>query len=271
MVSPIDLVNQALDRISARTSVTGINPASPPNNLAAQVASRNYQTQVDAIFRAAHWNSARLQKTMTLLKAAQGTPENPSGSLPQPPIPWLYEYVYEPDCLQVRFVIPMPIIAAVGSAPIMTNIGITNQPLVSTAMPFVPAIDTDANGNQIKVLLTNAPRAQVVYTARIDNPDLWDASLQNAVIAALASFFVMPVTGDKGLLGVCVQMAVSLLNSARVSDGNEGITQIDVVPDWMQIRNTGSGWGWNNGLMGTYGAGCVAGYGSWGAPDGVSY
>lgn len=267
----VGLCNQALDRISARTSIVSISPPGPPNNLAAQVAARNYQTQVDAIFRAAHWNSARVQKSMTLLKAAIGTPENPSGSLPVPPLPWLYEYAYETDCLQVRFVIPTPNLPTAGSAPIMTNVGITNQPLVNTAMPFVPAIDTDANNNQIKVLLTNACKAQVVYTARINNVDLWDASLQNAVIAALAAYFCMPVTGDKSLLMTSVQMAVGLLNAARMSDGNEGITQIDVVPDWMQARNTGSGWGWNNGLMGTYGAGCVAGYGSWGAPDGVSY
>jgi hypothetical protein len=267
MTSPVDLCNMALDQIVARTSITGINPASPPNNLAAQVASRTYQTQADAVFRSAHWNSARLQAGLTLLKAAVGTPENPDGALPSPPLPWRYEYAYPNDCLKVRFVIPTPNLPIPGQAPLMTNVGVSLQPLVNTALPFVPAIDKDANGNQIKVILTNACRAQVVYTARIDNPDLWDSSLQNAVIGALAAWFALPVTGDKELMKLRVQMASALINTARVSDGNEGITSTDHIPDWMMIRDTGSnfiGFGGHNG-------GLVAGWDAWAGPDGISY
>lgn len=266
MTSPVDLCNLALDQITARTSITGISPASPPNNTAAQVASRTYQIQTDAVFRAAHWNSARRQGDLTLLKAARGTPENPDGSLPVPPIPWRYEYAYPNDCLKMRFVIPQPDLPA-GSAPVMTNVGINYQPLVSTALPFVPAIDTDAAGNQIKVILTNACRSQGVYTARIANVDLWDVSLQNAVIGALAAWFAGPVTGDDAKKKLAIQIAVGLLTSARISDGNEGITSMDHVPDWMQIRDTGSGlWG-----IGLQGGGWMAGWDAWGGPDGVSY
>src|SRR5258705_48294 len=100
MTSPVDLCNLALDQISARASITGINPAALANTVAAQVASRTYQLQADAIFGGAHWNSARKQGDLTLLKAARGTPETPDGSLPQPPIPWRYEYAYPDDCLK---------------------------------------------------------------------------------------------------------------------------------------------------------------------------
>src|SRR5258708_422218 len=142
MTSPVDLSNLALDQIGARVTITGINPASPPNNKAAEVASRTYQIHADAVFRAAHWNSARLQQPLTLLRAARGTPENPAGTtLRVPPIPWAYEYAYLPDCLAVRFVIPKAP-QAVGSVPLMTNMGFVNRPLVNTGVPFVPAIDT---------------------------------------------------------------------------------------------------------------------------------
>src|ERR1700722_14720375 len=178
MTSPVDLCNLALDQISARSSITGINPPSPPNNLAAQVASRTYQIQTDAVFRAAHWNSARRQTPLTLLSAAVGTPENPSGYgpsgeiLPIPPIPWLFEYLFPPDCLAVRFVIPQPNVPIAGQSPIMTNVGISNTPLVNTSMPFVPAIGLDDDGNEVKTILTNACKAQVIYTGRIPNVDL---------------------------------------------------------------------------------------------------
>lgn len=266
MTSPVDLCNLALDQISARTSITGINPASPPNNIAAQVASRTYQLQVDAIFRAAHWNCARKQAPLTLLKAAIGTAENPNGALPAPPIPWRYEYADPADCLKVRFVIPSPTPGA-GAAPLMTNTGVSFQPLVNTALPFQVAIDTDADGNQVKVILTNARQAQGVYTARILNVDLWDPSLQNAVVGALASWFCGPISGSDEKRKMAIAMASGLLAQARLNDGNEGITSTDHIPDWMQIRETGSGlWG-----FGLSGGGWMAGWDSWAAPDGVSY
>lgn len=272
MTSPVDLCNSALDQIAARTSITGINPASPPNNLAAQVASRTYQQQVDAIFRAAHWNSARRQTSLTLLKAQIGTPENPSGALPTPPLGFLYEYAFPNDCLQFRFIIPTPNLPAT-AAPIMTNVGVSNQPLISTAMPFVVGIDTDANNNQIKCVFSNACRAVGVYTGRIDNPDLWDAGLQNAVIGGLAAWFALPISGDKSLMSMRTQLAVGLINAARIQDGNEGTTSADHIPDWMQIRDTGSNWGGFglNGIGGTYSAACIGGWSSWGGPDGQAY
>lgn len=267
MASPVSLCNIALGQIVARTQITGLTPPSPPNNTAAETMASLYQLQTDAVFRAAHWNSARKQADLTLLKAAVGTPENPDGSLPQPPIPWRYEYGYPDDCLKVRFLIPQPNLPVAGSAPIMTNVGIANMPWVNTSMPFVPAIDTDAQGNQIRVILTNACRAQSVYTARVPNPDLWDPSLQNAVIGALAAWACAPITGNVERQKIGISMASALIKAARDADGNEGITTMDYIPDWMQARNAGGGvFGWN-----VPGGGYMASWDSWGAPDGVSY
>lgn len=264
----VALCNIALGQISARSQITGLTPPSPPNNKAAEVMSQLYQLQADAVFRAAHWNSARRQVQLTLLKAAIGTPENPTGSGPQPPIPWRYEYAYPEDCLKVRFVLPMPNLPVAGDAPIMTNVGINYIPRVNTGMPFVPAVDLDANGNQIKVVLTNACRAQGVYTGRITNVDLWDPSLQNAVIGALASWGCGPITGSLERQKAAIVMASSLISTARDSDGNEGITQMDVIPDWMRIRDVGGFGGFGGGVPGEA---FMAGWDSWAGPDGVSY
>lgn len=269
MASPVSLCNMALGQIVARTQITGLTPPSPPNNIAATIMADLYQPQTDAVFRAAHWNCARKQAVLTLLKAAVGTPENPDGALPAPPIPWRYEYGYPADCLKVRFVIPQPNLPGASSAPIMTSVGINYMPAVTTSLPFVPAIDLDPDGNQIRVILTNAPRAQAVYTARIDNVDLWDPSLQNAVVGALAAWACAPVSGSLDRQKIAIAIASNLIKSARDNDGNEGITQMDVIPDWMQVRNAGGGYGlfgWN-----VPGGGYMAGWDSWGSPDGVSY
>lgn len=272
----VTLCNLALDQISSTRGGNQITSLSPPLPVGtnSQVAARNYQLQTDAVFRAAHWNSARGQVALTLLRAAVGTPENPSGldpfgnTLPVPPIPWLYEYAQPPDCLAVRFVIPQPPAAAgIISTPLMTGIGVMNIPLVNTSMPFVPAIDRDKDGNQIKVILTNAENAQAVYTMRVPNIDLWDASLQNAVVGTLAAWFCLPVTGDKSLMQMRVGLAVGLINAARMSDGNEGITTTDHEPDFMRARNAGLSFG--NTLIA--GGPFIAGWSSLGMPDGVSY
>src|SRR5579859_6133342 len=102
MTSPVDVCNMALDNIGARYSITSLSPPQPPPN--AVMVARHYQPKIDALHRAAHWNFARAQAALTLLKAAKGTPENPDGTkLPIPPIPWQYEYGYPPDCLAARF------------------------------------------------------------------------------------------------------------------------------------------------------------------------
>ena len=266
MTSQVDLCNLALDQIAARASITGLNPPSPPNSVAAAACARLYQLQADAVFRSAHWNSARRQGALTLLKAAIGTPENPSGALPSPPIPWRYEYGYPGDCLKVRFVMPQPTLPAT-TMPLMTNVGINFTPAVNTGMPFVPAIDTDAEGNQIRVILTNARMAQGVYTARIANVDLWDPMLQNAVIGALGAWLCSPVSGSDERKKLAIAMAAGLIQQARISDGNEGITSTDHIPDWMEVRTTGSNfWGFN-----LSGGGYLAGWDSWTGADGVSY
>jgi hypothetical protein len=168
----------------------------------------------------------------------------------------------------VRFVIPKHLpSSAVSNVPIMTNLSVHHRHLVNTAMPFVPAIDTDSNGNQIKVILTNARNADVVYTARIANVDLWDSSLQNAVVAVLAAWFALPIMGDKTLMQLRVQLARSLIDAARMSDGNEGITSGDVPVDWMQARNAGAGFG--DGF--SEGTPFLVGWSSIAMPDGVSY
>lgn len=241
-MNPVGLVNLALDAINSRADiVTGIDPPVPPDNKAAQVASRSYQLQCDATFRAAHWNCARFQAELTLLKAARGTPENADGRLPEPDWPWHYAYAYPDDCLLVRFLMPHPKPAVgVSNVPLMTGSAMQRHRGPQTAMPFVPASDVDSDGNRIRVILTNARAASAVYTGRLKNPDLWDASLQNAVIAVLAAWMCIPLTGDKSLMTARVQLAVGIIQAARISDGNEGITSGDLPVDWMEARNAGT-------------------------------
>lgn len=244
MVSPVDICNYALDQIAARATVTAINPSD--GTQAGDVCSRNYQPRMDALFRSALWNCARFQQPLVLLKARAGTPENPSGTTtPEPPFPWMYEYATptEPYMLRARYIMPMIQTGSGTSIPLTTGpqtvlpaFGSTTDPI-----PFLVATDTDAKGNLIRVILTNQPLAILVYTARVEDPTLWDPELIDAAAMYLASWIVMPVNGDLKQAAKCEAGVKMLVTEARVGDGNEGPNMTDQTPDWILARARGSG------------------------------
>ena len=237
-MTPVDIANLSLDSIGARMSVTSINPPGPPNNPNAVVVSRQYQLRIDALHRAAHWNFARKQATLSLLKAAQGTPENPNGTtLPLPPRPWQYEYLYPSDCLAARYLIPNPPITGTTNPPFLAG-GTVQTPVwyPPIGYKFAVAVDTDSHGQQIKVILTDLEWSQLVYTARISNPDLWDPHFTTAAVASLGAWLVNPLARNAQVLKEQVDIASSVITQARITDGNEGVTSIDHTPDWMAVR-----------------------------------
>ena len=243
----VTICNIALDNIGARFSITSLAPPLPPPN--AIVVARQYQLSIDSLHRAAHWNFARKQVGASLLKAAQGTPENPNGTtLPIPPVPWQYSYAYPPDCLLARFLLCNPPQSGAGN-PFPAGVQTTPVwPWGNPGYKFIVANDTDANGNQIKCILTDLEFAQIVYTCRVTDVDLWDSKFQEAASATLGAWLVNPLARNAQVLKEQIEIATGIVTSARISDGNEGITSTDRVPDWMAVRGlTGFGL-WDNAL-----------------------
>jgi len=236
MTSPVDVANMALDNIGARFTVTSLTPPAPGPN--AEVLARQYQPRIDALFRAAHWNCARVQAPLTVLKAAQGTPENPDGTtLPKPPVPWLYAYAYPADCLKVRFLLPNPPADGGFAIPVFGGGTLASPGFFSNVgWKFAVALDTDTGGNRVKVILSDLQYADAVITARITDPDLWDPHFLTAAAATLGAFVCIPINGSDERLKMQIEIASGIITQARVSDGNEGVTSIDHVPDWMAVR-----------------------------------
>lgn len=176
---------------------------------------------------------------MTLISAAQGTPENPPGTPPVPPLPWLYEYAYPSDCIQVRFV-PGLVQPTTQTPPLTTAPNQNFLPMPQSpqfAVRFLVATDTNAlTKTPQTVILTNLPQAQLVYTAYIDNPDLWDSSFREAMMYSLSAKLINAIARNKALFDDMAAMAQNVVNQARVSDGNEGITNQDSIPDWIAVR-----------------------------------
>jgi hypothetical protein len=170
--------------------------------------------------------------------AAQGTPENPSGTLlPRPPTPWLYAYAYPSDCLLFRFIAP--------SLPFNVNGGVPQTTVNNSAMTWLPgggqipyAVSSvlDIHNNPEIVILTNQCQAQGVYNTDNSNPAFWDSLFQAAMVASLGAFLVPALSLSFPLMQMAIKTADGAIGRARAQDGNEGVTVMDHLPDWMVAR-----------------------------------
>lgn len=250
MTSTIDISNRSLGQAGAREQIISFTESSQSSIY----CSLLYQPTFEQLGRAANWNCLRGQTSLTLLKAAQGTPENQTGTvLPIPPQPWLYEYLLPTDCLRVRFLLPT-FLSQVGSIPIFpTPSALAPTLLPRQEIPFVVSSDLVA-GQRTKVILTNLALAQIVYTINEPNPDFWDSQFQAAYVASLSAFLIPPLNLNMSLLSMQIKIADQIIAEARSTDGNEGVISQNRDASWIVARGCGNEIG--------YGYGC--GYQEWG-------
>lgn len=228
-MTPVEVVNIALAEIGAQESVQSINPSDGSST--ADIASLLYQPKIDSLSRAAHWNCLRYQQELTLIRATIIDGEQ---SDDPPPKPWLYEYLYPDDCLKARFIIPY--IETIGVSPPLTTA--FNQAPVLLPQAAVPyAIATDMYlGQRRKVILSNAAQPIMVYTSRVTDCNLWDPHFLNAATSFLGAWLVNALSRNRELMQDQINIAKDIIAQARISDGNEGITSVDHLPDWMAVR-----------------------------------
>lgn len=237
MATAIDIANRALLMSGARTTISSFNDGSVESNACAALFTPTYES----LARTAAWNAFRKQAKLGVLKAASGTPENPQGTtLPLPPTPWLYSYLYPADCILERYIIGSDIATATGSQ-VYTGVGYASATFPDHVYPFSVAYDTDANGNPQRVILTNVPQAQAVYTVNQPNPAGWDPQFQQAMVCSLAAWLVPALTGNMQMMQMAAQMADRMIGEARTTDGDEGITVVDNIPDFLRCRGYGGG------------------------------
>lgn len=290
-----DVCNQALDAIGSEMVLGDIEDGTRP----AQVLLRAYQQCLMQLLRSANWDFARKTAPMVLL--ADATKNTPNvGTLV--PVPWVYEYEYPTDCMKVRFVpwnyqqvpgVPQgniippnaqaPINTGSGSAP-LTGARLRPARFVVATDPNYPApqgsISWEVQGVSPQgrtVILTNVRCAEVVYTALMNYPSVWDSLFRAAFVAYLASEVALPLTKDKKfaltLRAEQIKIAKSKIQEARLTDGNEGFYSSDIPVDWMRGRRTGGPGqgnfgGWNDGGAG---GGFGGGYDCCGFADGTAY
>jgi hypothetical protein len=237
--SLVQIANMALDVIGTRSSIQSLSEGSNEAN----AISRHVDNAIDAMLRACHWNFARKQVPLTLLQDAT------NGGTVQ--APFLYEYAYPSDCVLMRQIMPM-----IQTQQLEPSIGTgATAGVVAYGQPvrFITGTDLDINGNPIEVILTNQPQAIGVYTFRNTNTAMWDSLFVQGFAAYLGARVCLTLTGDKNTQRIALQEAQQYALDAQRMNGNEGLTVIDFVPDWMRVRGYASDWSWPDGGFFSYG------------------
>lgn len=234
MASEVSICNQALVASGARTQINSINDPTT----AARTCKLFYEDTRDELLREAQWGFADKFVTLSLLSYLPGAPGFPNDTgantgsvwLPTYPAPgWLYQYAYPEDCVKTNFIIPQGVWGAwlaqaqqVGPA----------QAWQTLAVPFKLS---SSDGKT--VINSNAQQAIAAYTERVTNPALYPPDFVTALAGRLAFKLVIPLAGDKNLAMLANTKADQLVEKARSNDGNEGLTIIDNIPDWLKARD----------------------------------
>lgn len=291
---PVDVGNRALDSIGYPFTMGDLQEGTE----AANICLRAYGPALRQLLRAANWNFARKCAPMNLLADATGQTANVGTKVV---VPWIYEYSLPLDSMKIRFVPanpwqePVPVTGNISLPEVPLTTGFNAAPwigqrlvparfLVATDFNYPPAAGADVSSIQgvsyqsSTVVLTNVKCAQVVYTALITAPQVWDPGFQEAMVAYLAQQIALPVWAKKDRkFGIEVRtqqiaIAKAKIMQARVDDGREGHYAANLSVDWMRVRNSG-GWGYGYGGWGGPGELGVLGYGwdSCGFADGTAY
>lgn len=245
MTTRVDVTNRALQAIGTRSTIAAMDEGSNEANN----ASLCYDTTRQELIQAAPWNFCTATITLSQLKAAPGTVENPTVSglnwqqPTQPPPGWLYEYAYPQDCLRMIKVVPNGVAPWNGSVPLFPIV--SSSPLPFWSMPgqrFQVTTDLDGNNNAFTCILANVDRAIGCYLRDITNESIWSPDFTNAMVQALGGKLAMALTGDRAVAGDAYKRANDAIMQARASDGQEGTTVMDSEPDWI-TRGHGIRWG----------------------------
>lgn len=298
MNSPADAVNRALDAVGAGIIIGNLYDGTTES----EAARRVYEPALTQLLRASHWSFARKRAAPQLLGDSTGQTPN-VGMIVE--APWIYAYAWPIDAVCIRWVpwsglTPSALALAGGppipgniqppnpAVPIMPNLNVPSVPLYpyerparfllsntdqypSQLGPVPPSFEATQGVGPIsrRIILTNVPQAQCVYTYLAAEPQVWDPLFDQAFVSVLASQLAMRVIKDPKLAiaerNNHISIAKDAIRQARVSSDNEaGFRQsTDHIPDWIRVRNLGG--------FGRWGAGGFNGFGDGGGPGVTGY
>lgn len=187
------------NRALSRLGTRATIAALDENSIEARTASIWYAATRDTLLRAHDWNFARRRVVL----AEQGIA--PTG--------WIFRYALPADCIR------------------LLRLASANHEL--RAPRFEVAADVTS-----RFVLCDEPVAEAVYTARVNDPNLYDAGFASALVDQLAAHIAYPITQKTETAARLAQLARAALADAMAADVNEAESAAgDRLPDWILARN----------------------------------
>lgn len=166
--SPDDVANAVIAHLGYKRRIGSLYDGSD----AAKKFLDIYGQARDAKLREFEWGFAERNIILTLLKTAPVGGYNLANpwTAANPPMPWIFEYAYPADMLEIR--------SLKSSTPMIPNFD-------PKPVTWRVANDTVAAVQQ-KVILTHKAAAAACYTAQVTDPALWEVGFTDALIEDLA-------------------------------------------------------------------------------------
>lgn len=194
MFSKIQICNLALSRIFARRI------QSLSDNLKeARECSAHYDMARDEVLESMDWTFAKKRKTLALLT------DTYSG--------WTYAYDYPSDCVVAREIYN-------GTGNITgTSYDLENDTYVPTGDVQYEIISSTAMDKQI--ILTDQESAELRYTARIEDTNLFSAKFISSLAFKMASEMALSIKSDMVLSEKLLNSYLLSIGSAKEVNSNE--------------------------------------------------
>lgn len=189
--SKTSICNMALSAIGISSYIADIEERSKSAN----VCRVFFDQARDAVLEQFDWDFARLTRVLALSSVEY------TG--------WQFVYTVPVDCIKAREII---------------NPSVRN-PTSDQRIPFKMMTDTSGN----KYILTDQEDAELLYTASIDNPNLYSPSFVRALSLALGALIAMPMSVSTTISDRVEKMAAAAINNA-VSNSMDA-EQEEVAPE----------------------------------------
>lgn len=181
----------------------------------ARECKRLYATARDSALEAHDWSFARKQKVLGLLV------DTYSG--------WTYAYEWPSDCI-----IPRKIYDPSGDTADGTVIDReTDQVQIIGRIPF--EVGANASLNR-RVILTNEEDAELIYTAKVTDPNMFSPGFIDALSWRLASDLAMPLRADKALQQQHFNQFRLIIGQSQSSNANASHNKPDSSSSFVRAR-----------------------------------
>ena len=187
MASAIEICNLALLQVGAN-SISSLDSATKES----RTCNALYATLRDEVLSDNDWGFARKRLTLAEVDATY------SG--------WGYTYQIPTDCLVPRRI---------------TNLA-SDQPLDKIPHEIITNSTKDK-----KYLLTNEVDAELVYTARVTDPNMFEVLFIKALAFRIAADLSQPLRGKLDLRGTMLQAYSQTLSKGEAISNNQGHKEVD--------------------------------------------